>query len=83
MKEFDPRRDGIDFFNPSESPDERLLKYLQMIEKFENRFSSQEAGRATYQIETPIKGGTQLILDEAILMQIANDGFKEMEQEEK
>lgn len=83
MAEFDPRRDGIDFLNSSKSPDERLSKYLQMIEKFENRFSSQEAGRATYQIETPIKGGTRLILDAEMLKQIAKAGFEEMEQEEK
>ena len=81
MAEFDPRRDGIDFLNPSKSPDERLSKYLQMIEKFENRFSSQEAGRITYRLRTADKDGLMFELNS--LREIVRNGFKEMEQEEK
>lgn len=83
MAEFNPRKDGIDFYDKQVSYDEKMVKYLKMIEKMGNRFSQQEAGRATYQVETLDKDGMTLILDKEKLAQMAREGFGVVEQEEQ
>lgn len=81
MAEFDPRKDGIDFYANQVMFDEAVWNYYKMVEEKQKLFSPQESGRATYKAETPDKDGIKLFLDKEKLAQIAKDGFKEMEQE--
>ncbi len=80
MSEYDPRKDGIDFYSNQVVFDETVKAYMDFVAEQKNIFSTQEAGRATYKSETLNKEGMKLYLDKEQLAQIAKAGFEEMEQ---
>lgn len=77
----DPRKDGIDFYSNQVAFDEAVKNYMDSVAGQPNNFSAQEAGRATYKLETLDKEGMKLYLNKEQLAQIAEAGFKEMKQE--